>query len=95
MEISTRILSATALLVQKQLIPTSAPPMQLTHRFLTLGMYNVGNLSPNTTYLHSIAVYIVIFLKSPDLIEIQDDDSPMNSRTVSVNDSDSTCRCNI
>lgn len=49
-------------------------------------MYNVGNLSPNTTHLHSIAMYIVIFLTSPDLIEIQDDDSPINSRTVSVNE---------
>lgn len=86
-----RILPTTALSVRKQATPTSAPPTQLTsnsHCYLTFGVYNVANLSPNSTHLPLIAAHIVTFLKSPDLIflqEIQDDDGRTDSGIVSAN----------
>ena len=86
-----RILPTTALSVRKQATPASAPPSQLTSDsrcYITFGTYNVENLSPNSAHLRSIAAHIVTFLKSPDLIflqEIQDDNGPTDSGVVSAN----------
>lgn len=85
------ILPTTALTIRKAITPASAPPTQLTSNsecYLTFGQYNVENLAPNSTHLGSIAAHIVTYLKTPDLLflqEIQDSDGPTNSGTVSAN----------
>ena len=49
---------------------------------LTVGSYNVENLGPNTTHLPNIAAHIVDYLKTPDLMflqEIQDNNAATNN----------------
>ncbi|TFK28001.1 endonuclease/exonuclease/phosphatase [Coprinopsis marcescibilis] len=55
---------------------------------ITFGDYNVENLSPGSAHLPTIARHIVDYLRTPDLLflqEIQDDSGPTDDGTVSAN----------
>ncbi|KAK7180975.1 hypothetical protein DPSP01_012351 [Paraphaeosphaeria sporulosa] len=87
-----RILPTTALKVKKSQNPAlpSATKLQSDGQCsgLTFGAYNVENLSPNSTHLPAIAAHIVDYLRSPDLVflqEVQDDNGPINDAVVSAN----------
>lgn len=54
---------------------------------LTIGSYNVENLNPQSSNLPDIADHIVNFLKTPDLLflqEIQDNNGPVNDAVVAA-----------
>ncbi|KAJ4288738.1 hypothetical protein N0V88_007272 [Collariella sp. IMI 366227] len=54
-------------------------------RFSPLGSYNVENLSPTSPHLPLIAAHIVTYLKTPDLLflqEIQDDSGPTDNDNI-------------
>lgn len=77
------ILPLTALSVTGSTKPAKVPPTTLvstgTCKGITVGDYNVENLASTTAHLPGIADHIVNYLKSPDLIlvqEIQDDSGP-------------------
>lgn len=85
------ILPLTALQVTT---PSSAraPPTALLPgpdcRAVTIGDYNVENLSPTSRHLPKVAAHIVDVLGSPDLLftqEIQDDNGPTNDGVVTAN----------
>ncbi|KAF8476024.1 Endonuclease/exonuclease/phosphatase [Kalaharituber pfeilii] len=86
-----RILPLTALKIRKPVTPAAPPPTQLVSNsecYLTFGSYNVENLSPSSDHLGAVADHMVNYLKTPDLIfvqEVQDNDGPRNSGTVSAN----------
>jgi hypothetical protein len=80
-----RILPTTALKVKKSQKPDLPSATKLTSNGkcdgLTFGAYNVENLAPSSTYLPDIASHIVNYLKSPDLMflqEVQDDNGATN-----------------
>ncbi len=80
-----RILPLTSLRVVSSPQPARPPPTELTYSGdcagLTIGSYNVENLSPTSPNLNQIASDIVNYLRSPPLIlvqEIQDDNGPTN-----------------
>lgn len=55
---------------------------------ITVGSYNVENLAPNSTHLPKVAGHIVNYLKTPDLLfiqEVQDDSGPTDDGVVSAN----------
>lgn len=55
---------------------------------LTFGDYNVENMTWNSTHLPDAAVQIADYLKTPDLVflqEVQDDSGPINDGNVSSN----------
>ncbi|KAL2134069.1 hypothetical protein VTI74DRAFT_1065 [Chaetomium olivicolor] len=55
---------------------------------LTIGSYNVENLAPNSAHLPKIAAHIVDYLKTPDLMfiqEVQDNSGPTDDGVVSAN----------
>lgn len=77
------ILPLTALTVTGSAKPANPPATTLvstgTCKGITVGDYNVENLGPTVAHLPGIADHIVNYLKSPDLIfvqEIQDDSGP-------------------
>jgi predicted extracellular nuclease len=85
------ILPLTAIKVTTPASP-AAPPTTLKSRrhcrSITVGSYNVENLAPNSTHLPNLAAHIVDYLKTPDLIfiqEIQDDSGPTDDGVVSAN----------
>lgn len=87
-----RILPTTALKVKKSQKPAlpSATKLKSDGKCsgLTFGAYNVENLSPNSTHLPAIAAHIVDYLRSPDLVflqEVQDDNGAKNDAVVSAN----------
>ncbi|ERF73316.1 hypothetical protein EPUS_03149 [Endocarpon pusillum Z07020] len=87
-----RILPLTSLVVISSPQPALPPPTELTYSGncggLTIGSYNVENLSPTSPNLNQIASDIVNYLRSPPLIfiqEIQDDNGPTNDAIVSAN----------
>lgn len=87
-----RILPTTAIKVKKSQKPAlpSATKLKSDGKCdgITFGAYNVENLSPNSSHLGAIALHIVEYLKSPDLIflqEVQDDNGPTNDAVVSAN----------
>lgn len=64
----------------------AAPPTTITSsgtcKKLTVGSYNVENLTPVSPYLKDIAAHIVTYLGTPDLMfiqEIQDDNGVTNN----------------
>ncbi|KAF4929148.1 hypothetical protein CGCVW01_v001649 [Colletotrichum viniferum] len=70
----------------------NAPATTLTSsgdcRGITIGAYNVENLAPTSAHLPSIAAHIADYMKTPDLIfvqEIQDNTGPTNDGVVSSN----------
>ncbi|KAF8420368.1 Endonuclease/exonuclease/phosphatase [Tirmania nivea] len=85
-----RILPTTAVTIKKPVTPASAPPTQFTSNGecnLTFGSYNVENLAPNSSHLAAVAEHIADYLRTPDLVflqEIQDNDGPTDSGTVSA-----------
>ncbi|KAI0608681.1 extracellular nuclease [Pyrenophora tritici-repentis] len=55
---------------------------------LTVGAYNVENLAPNSTHHAGLARHVVEFMRSPDVIfvqEVQNDNGPTNDGVVSAN----------
>ncbi len=55
---------------------------------LTIGSYNVENLAPTSAHLPKVATHIANYLKTPDLVfvqEIQDNSGPTNDGVVSAN----------
>jgi len=86
------ILPLTAVQVTASPTPETAPPTTLvsssTCSGLTVGQYNVENLAPSSAHLPTIARDIVQYLRSPDLMflqEIQDNNGPTNDAVVSAN----------
>jgi hypothetical protein len=80
-----RILPTTAIKVVRSKQPELPPATSLISsgkcEGLTFGAYNVENLSPASAHLPSIASHIVTYLRSPDLIfvqEVQDDNGETN-----------------
>ncbi|KAF2017960.1 DNase I-like protein [Aaosphaeria arxii CBS 175.79] len=87
-----RILPQTALKVTKSEKPVLPSATKLTSKGkcsgITYGAYNVENLAPTSSHLPDIASHIVNYLKSPDLIflqEVQDNNGPVNDDVVSAN----------
>ncbi|RDW66716.1 DNase I-like protein [Coleophoma crateriformis] len=87
-----RILPLTSLAVAGTRSPASAAPTTLlsngTCNQLSMGAYNVENLTPTSTILPSIAKHIVEYLKTPTIMflqEIQDNNGAVNDGVVSAN----------
>lgn len=73
------------------------PPTSLesagTCKGLTVGTYNVENLAPTSAHMPKVAAQIVTYLKSPDLLfiqEVQDDTGATDDGVVSANKTLST-----
>ncbi|KAL0960684.1 hypothetical protein HGRIS_005712 [Hohenbuehelia grisea] len=72
---------------------STVPPTTLTTTKnslcdVTIGDYNVENLAPTSSHLKTIADHISTFLKTPDLVfvqEIQDNSGPTDDGVVSAN----------
>ncbi|CZS92923.1 related to endonuclease/exonuclease/phosphatase family protein [Rhynchosporium agropyri] len=82
----------TAVKVIGSASPATPPPTNLTSSgtcgSLTFGDYNVENLTPKSAWLPSIAEHITTYLKTPDLLfiqEIQDDNGATNNGVVTAN----------
>ncbi|KAG4418919.1 hypothetical protein IFR04_007955 [Cadophora malorum] len=82
----------TAVKVVASASPATPPPTTLTSsgtcKQLTIGDYNVENLTPKSAWLPSIADHIATYLKTPDLMfiqEIQDDNGATNNGVVTAN----------
>jgi len=80
-----RILPTTAIKVAKSAAPLLPSATKLVSNGkcdgLTFGAYNVENLAPNSSHLGAVAAHIVDYLKSPDVLflqEVQDDNGPTN-----------------
>lgn len=80
-----RILPLTRLTTTRSRSPALPPPTRLVStgvcEGLTVGVYNVENLSPTSSNLPQIAADIVRYMRSPPLVfiqEIQDDNGPTN-----------------
>ncbi|KAH7072104.1 Endonuclease/exonuclease/phosphatase [Paraphoma chrysanthemicola] len=87
-----RILPTTAIKVTKSQKPALPNPTKLESSGkcdgITVGAYNVENLAPNSSHHPLLAGHIVNYLKSPDIIfvqEVQDDNGPTNDAVVSAN----------
>ncbi|KAM3423935.1 hypothetical protein BST61_g1329 [Cercospora zeina] len=94
-----RILPTTNIKVVSSRTPALPPPTRLESsgscNGLTVGQYNVENLQPASDNLQGIASHIVNFMKTPDIIflqEIQDDNGPVNDAVVSADVTLSTLR---
>ena len=70
-------------------ILTSTPLDTATNcQQITFGSYNVENLSPTSSHLKNVSEHLVNFLKSPDLLiiqEVQDDTGPTDDGVTSSN----------
>ncbi|KAF1832290.1 endonuclease/exonuclease/phosphatase family protein [Decorospora gaudefroyi] len=87
-----RILPTTAITVVKSREPVLPPPTKIVSSGkcdgITFGDYNVENLSPTSDHYDGLAEHIVEYMKSPDLVfiqEVQDDNGPTNDAVVSAN----------
>ncbi|KAK5658035.1 hypothetical protein OQA88_2590 [Cercophora sp. LCS_1] len=95
------ILPLTALNLTSPSNPSVSPTTlrsTSTCRALTIGDYNVENLSPSSAHLPKIASHIVSYLRTPDLIfvqEIQDDSGATDDGTVSADKTLSTLIASI
>ena len=92
-----RILPTTAVSVVESLEPALPDPVKFESSgqcsAITVGQYNVENLAPTSTHLPSIAEHIVTYLKTPDIVflqEVQDNSGPTNDGVVSANETLST-----
>ncbi|KAI4848861.1 DNase I-like protein [Aureobasidium sp. EXF-8845] len=86
------ILPLTALKITKGVEPALPPPTSLVSDGdcggLTVGSYNVENLWAGSDHLVNISAHIVEYLRSPDLVfvqEIQDNNGETNDAVVSAN----------
>jgi hypothetical protein len=80
-----RILPTTALKVTKSEKPRLPKPTKLESKGkcegITVGAYNVENLAPNSSHHSALADHVVNYMRSPDIIfvqEVQDDNGPTN-----------------
>ena len=80
-----RILPTTAIKVVKSIEPRVPGKTKLVSsgkcNGVTFGAYNVENLAPNSTHHGALATHIVEYMRSPDIIfvqEVQDDNGPTN-----------------
>ncbi|KAJ4376912.1 hypothetical protein N0V86_006350 [Didymella sp. IMI 355093] len=87
-----RILPSTALKVTGSKKPLTPKPTKLESKNdcggITFGAYNVENLSPTSSHLPHVAEQIVDYLRSPDVVfiqEVQDDNGATNDAVVSAN----------
>lgn len=87
-----RILPLTNITITSSRRPALPPPADTRSLGscggLTVGSYNVENLASNSTHLSAIAEHIVTYLKTPDVMflqEIQDNNGPVNDAVVSAN----------
>ncbi|KAF1912883.1 Endonuclease/exonuclease/phosphatase [Ampelomyces quisqualis] len=87
-----RILPSTAVRVRSSQMPRLPGPTRLESKGgcqgITVGAYNVENLAANSTHHGALAEHIVRYLKSPDVLflqEVQDDNGPTNDGVVSAN----------
>ncbi|KAF2800961.1 DNase I-like protein [Melanomma pulvis-pyrius CBS 109.77] len=87
-----RILPTTAIKVTNSATPLLPSATKLLSNGkcdgLTFGAYNVENLAPTSAHMGAIASHIVDYLKSPDVMflqEVQDDNGPTNDAIVSAN----------
>jgi hypothetical protein len=54
---------------------------------LTVGAYNVENMTPNSAHIPGVAEHIVNHLKLPDLVflqEVQDDTGPTDDGSMKI-----------
>ncbi|KAI5116995.1 hypothetical protein M0805_002666 [Coniferiporia weirii] len=68
--------------------PTSIESSDTNACVVTIGDYNVENMSPKSSHLTKVSEHIVKSLGSPDIMflqEIQDNSGPINDGTVSAN----------
>ncbi|WYZ37830.1 hypothetical protein EsH8_II_001336 [Colletotrichum jinshuiense] len=86
-----RILPLTGITFVKN-ATNDAPPTSLVSRGdcrgITIGDYNIENLAPTSAHLPAVAAHIVDYLKTPDLIfvqEVQDNSGATNNGVVSSN----------
>lgn len=86
------VLPLTSLTIETPITPDLPNPVSFesdgTCQGLTLGDYNIENFSPSSTGIQGRAEHIVNFLKTPDVVflqEIQDNDGPTNDGVVSAN----------
>ncbi|EMC94815.1 hypothetical protein BAUCODRAFT_25924 [Baudoinia panamericana UAMH 10762] len=86
------VLPTTKITITTPKQPEFPPPTRLTSSGrcsgITIGQYNVENLSPQSALLDDIAQQIVTYLKTPDLLfvqEIQDDNGATNNGVVNAN----------
>ena len=94
-----RSLPTTNIKVVSSRTPALPPPTRLESsgscNGITVGQYNVENLQPASGNLQDIASHIVNYMKTPDIIflqEIQDDNGPVNDAVVSADITLSTLR---
>ncbi|CZT19853.1 related to endonuclease/exonuclease/phosphatase family protein [Ramularia collo-cygni] len=87
-----RILPTTAVAVRKSQRPATASASTLRSNGrcdgITVSQYNIENVAPTSANIPQIADHVVNFLKSPDLLilqEVQDDDGPTNTPIVDAN----------
>ncbi|ETN44189.1 uncharacterized protein HMPREF1541_10739 [Cyphellophora europaea CBS 101466] len=88
-----RVLPTTAISVTDSLEPALPDPVSFesTGRCsaITVGHYNVENLMPDSDHLPNIAEHIVTYMKTPDVIflqEVQDNSGATNDGVVSANE---------
>jgi predicted extracellular nuclease len=88
-----RILPTTAITVKRSVQPALPQPVPYKSMgkcsAITVGQYNVENLEPESDHLPDIAAHIVNYLKTPDVIflqEIQDNTGADNDGVVSANE---------
>lgn len=63
-------------------------PNSTNHCVVTMGDYNVDNFAPTAAQLNAVATHIAQFLRTPDLVfvqEIQDSSGSKDDGTVSAN----------
>lgn len=94
-----RILPTTNIRIVSSRSPALPPPTRLESsgscNGITVGQYNVENLQPASDNLQGIASHIVNYLKTPDILflqEIQDNNGPVNDAVVSADLTLSTLR---
>jgi predicted extracellular nuclease len=86
------ILPLTKLSVTRVNSPQLPPPTTLVSdgacSGITLGQYNIENFSPQSTTINAVARQIVDYLKSPDILflqEVQDNNGPTDNGVVDAN----------
>jgi predicted extracellular nuclease len=92
-----RVLPTTSVSVVSSAEPELPDPVEFVSTgecsAITVGQYNVENLEPESAHLPDIAMHIVNYLKTPDVVflqEIQDNTGPDNDGVVSANETLST-----
>lgn len=97
-----RVLPTTAVSVESSVEPALPDPVSFESSgqcsAITVGQYNVENLAPNSEHLDGIAEHIVTYLKTPDVIflqEVQDNSGPTDDGVVDANETLSALSASI